>query len=186
MKLQSDIILIDLLKRDNMAAFNELYCRHWEMLYDIAYKKIKDTEDAKDIVHDIFLQLWNNRASLNVQSSFSGFLFITLKNKIIDKQRLTINRLNKHNEIAGKTVIHQDTVYDQVYYNELNNFLTQEVNQLPEKMKEIYRLSREENLSPEEIANRLSISTQTAKNQLTTALKRLRQKISKHLNTILF
>jgi RNA polymerase sigma-70 factor (family 1) len=187
MKLYDDIILIELVKCDNnMIAFNELYCRYWEMLYDIACKKLKDKEDAKDIVHDIFLQLWNNRISLNIYSSFSGFLFITLKNKIIDKQRLTANRLNKINEIANGSTIYQDTVYDQVYYNELNSFLNQQVDQLPEKMKEIYRMSREENLTIEEISGRLSISTQTVKNKLSTAIKRLRQKISQHLYSFLF
>lgn len=186
MKLYDDIILIELLKCDNMTAFDELYCRYWEMLYDIAYKKLRDKDDAKDIVHDIFLQLWNNRTSLNIYSSFSGFLFITLKNKIIDKQRLTANRLNKINEIAKASTVCQDTVYDQVYYNELNSFLNEQVNQLPEKMKKIYRLSREENLSIEEISGRLSISTQTVKNQLSTAIKRLRQKISQHLCSFLF
>ncbi|QIL41649.1 RNA polymerase sigma-70 factor [Pedobacter sp. HDW13] len=186
MKSQSDIVLIELLKCDSMPAFDELYCRYWEMLYDIAYKKLKDKDDAKDLVHDLFLQLWNSRASLNVYRSFSGFLFVSLKNKIIDKQRLTANRLNKNTDIASETVTHQNTVYDQVYYNELNSFLNHQIDLLPEKMKEIYRLSREENLSLEEIANRLSISTQTVKNQLTTAVKRLRQKISQYLSVILF
>ncbi len=185
MKLQDDIILMELLKCDSMPAFDELYCRYWEMLYDIAYKKLKDKDDAKDLVHDLFLQLWNNRASISVHRSLSGFLFVSLKNKIIDKQRLTANRLNKNTEIASETVTHQNTVYDQVYYNELNSFLNLQIDQLPEKMKEIYRLSREENLSLEEIADRLSISSQTVKNQLTTALKRLRQKLSKYL-TLLF
>ncbi len=186
MKLHDDIILIDMLKCDNMAAFNELYCRYWEVLYDIAYKKINDKEDAKDIVHDLFLQLWNNRVSLNIHKSFSGFLFITLKNKIIDKQRLATSRLNKNNQIAKESATHQDTVYDEVRYNELNTFFKREIDQLPEKMKEIYRLSQEENLTPDEIASRLFVSVQTVKNQLSTANKRLRHNINKYLTAILF
>jgi len=186
MKLHDDSVLVDLLKSDNMAAFDELYDRHWEMLYDIACKKLGDKEDAKDIVHDVFLLLWNNRDSLNIYKSLSGFLFITLKNKIIDKHRLSINRLKKHTEIASTTEVQQNTIYDQVYYNELNNFLNQQIDQLPEKMREIYRLSREENLSIEEIADRLSISSQTVKNQITMALKRLREKVSQYLSILLF
>lgn len=169
-----------------MAAFDELYCRYWEMLYDIAYKKLNDQDDAKDIVHDIFLQIWNNRVSLNVSRSFAGFLFITLKNKIIDKQRVVANRMGKHIEIANEAAQYADTIYEQVYYNELHHFIKEQVDLLPEKMREIYRLSWEENLSPQEIAKRLSISSQTVKNQLATALKRLRQKTSKYLTALLF
>lgn len=186
MKLHNDIELLDLLKCGNVAAFDELYNRYWEVLFDIACKKLHDKDDAKDIVHDLFLQLWNNRTSLNVYKSFSGFLFISLKNKIIDKQRLVISRLKKNSEIGKTQSELHDTVTEQLYYNELNTFLNQQINLLPEKMREIYLLSREEGLSINQIADRLLLSPQTVKNQISNALKFLRKKVVQHMMTILF
>nr|WP_256471374.1 RNA polymerase sigma-70 factor [Solitalea agri] len=181
-----DIALIYLLKCDDMAAFDELYHRYWEVLYDIACKKLNDKEDAKDIVHDLFLQIWNSRTTLNIYKSVSGLLFVSLKNKIIDKQRLTLSHARKNADIGKAQQEGYNSIYDQVFYNDLNSFVNRQVDQLPEKMKEIYRLSREENLSINEIADRLTISPQTVKNQITTALKHLRKKVSQHLTTILF
>ncbi|AFD08452.1 RNA polymerase sigma-70 factor, Bacteroides expansion family 1 [Solitalea canadensis DSM 3403] len=169
-----------------MAAFDELYSRYWEMLFDIACKKLHDKDDAKDIVHDLFLQLWNNRASLHVYKSFSGFLFISLKNKIIDKQRLVVSRQKKNTEIGQKQSEVYDAVNEQLNYNELNTFLNQQIDLLPEKMREIYLLSREEGLSINQIADRLLLSPQTVKNQISNALKFLRKKVVQHMMTILF
>ncbi|UKJ07516.1 RNA polymerase sigma factor [Solitalea lacus] len=186
MELFDDIELLSMLQNNNMEALNELYNRYWEVLFDIACKKLNDREDAKDIVHDLFLQLWNTRTSLYIYKSFSGFLFTALKNKIIDKQRSVTRRTKKDNEIVQMQPGACNGTYEEVCYNELNGIIRFEIDQLPEKMREIYQLSREENLSIDEIANRLSLSNQTVKNQISKALKRLREKVSQSLATIFF
>ncbi|MNE85470.1 RNA polymerase sigma factor [compost metagenome] len=113
-------------------------------------------------------------------------MFISLKNKIIDKQRLATSRLKKNSEIGQSQSELHDTVTEQLYYNELNTFLNQQIDLLPERMREIYLLSREEGLSINQIADRLLLSPQTVKNQISNALKFLRKKVVQHMMTILF
>jgi len=158
-------------------AFNELYERYWEVAYDIAYKQMHDEDDAKDIVHDVFIHIWTKQGKLSIDKSFIAYLYTCLKNRIIDKARKDTLKI-KQLEILRHTLSEEDnSTMEKVLSKELEDQIELKVNSLPGKMKEIYRLSREEDLSIDEIAEKLSISSQTVKNQISSALKRLRSSI---------
>jgi RNA polymerase sigma-70 factor (ECF subfamily) len=146
------------------------------VIYDIAYKKLNDKEEAKDIVHDLFLTIWTKREKITIHTSFLSYLAISLKNRIIDNARKEVIRRKKINEDIKVEEINNTTM-DQLLVKELRGTISLEIQNMPKKMQEIFRLSREEELSVNEIAQKLSLSNQTVKNQISNALRKLRQKI---------
>jgi len=140
----SDIDLILFVKKENKLAFKELYERYSGLLYVQALKKTKNEDEAKDIVQEIFISLWNKRAELNFHSSQ--------------------NYLNQAPAEADSLLREK----------ELALIIDRAIQDLPERMREIFQLSRHEHLSHKEIADKLGISELTVKTQVKRALRAIR------------
>lgn len=180
MKGLTDLALLDLLKEDSDDAFNEIYARYWELVYAVACKKLNDREEAKDIVHDLFMLIWVKRHSISITTTFIGYIYVILKNKLTDLNRRQTLRV-KHEEEAVKTHSFADNdVFEQLVSKDMAQHLQLEIQDMPVGMRKVFLMSREEQLSVNEIAGKLSISSQTVKNQITSALKRLRSKYQAH------
>ncbi|ETZ23281.1 RNA polymerase sigma-70 factor [Pedobacter sp. V48] len=176
MKGLTDLALLDLLKDDSDDAFNEIYARYWDLVYAVACKKLNDREEAKDVVHDLFMLIWVKRHSINITTTFVGYIYVILKNKLTDLNRRQTLRI-KHDDEAIKTHSFADNdVFDQLVSKDMAQQLQLEIQDMPSGMRKVFLMSREEQLSVNEIAGKLSISSQTVKNQITSALKRLRSK----------
>lgn len=160
---------------DDRAAFNVLYSRYWKVIYQIGFKKLGDEDLAEDLVHDLFVDIWVKRAELDIHTTFVGYLHGMLTHRLIDVHRKNIFRQKVHEEIRSSQTV-QDETYDSLVYSDLEQHLMAEVNNLPSSMRQIFLLSRQEELSPKEIADKLSLSVQTVKNQISSAVKRLRTK----------
>ena len=80
----SDAELIELLKSDDAVAYTIIYNKYFDVLYLHAYQKLRDREEVQDLLHELFAQLWNKRKSLVINSSLSGYLYTSIKNKILD------------------------------------------------------------------------------------------------------
>ena len=163
--------LFDMLCQDNRRAFGEIYSRYWDKLYIYTAKAIRDKEAAKDIIQEIFVSLWQRRQSLKNTQSLSGYLFTAARFKGITY----IQRNLKNSGCEASLVAHftgrQDSLNELLDAKELNTIINKKVERLPEKMKEVYILSRNEQLSYKEIAERLQISDKTVKKQISNALK---------------
>ncbi|UKJ07490.1 RNA polymerase sigma factor [Solitalea lacus] len=172
MNTNKDLIL--LLKEGNEKAFSELYNRYWEIVYNISYRKLRDEDKAKDFVQEVFVGIWIKREQLNEEKEILPYLYTILKNGIIDQARKDVCRNNHIEDLQRSLSVYEESTHDQLAFKELKLQISAEVENLPQKMKEVYRLSREEGLTINEISERLSLSDQTVKNQITTALKRIR------------
>jgi RNA polymerase sigma-70 factor (ECF subfamily) len=174
----SEKTLISLLKNQNILAFNELYSRYCKELYDAAYKRLLSRDDVQDIIQDIFISVWNNAENLDENISLRPYLFKSLKYKVIDS--IYKNKSNSHislTDISEIDFIKDSRNYDPLLAKELEAFLNNEIDNLPVKMKEVFLMSRKHYLPNDEIAKQLSISSQTVKNQISLALKRLRESL---------
>jgi RNA polymerase sigma-70 factor (family 1) len=177
-KNSSDNELINLLKGSDHSAYNEIYHRYFYLTYIHAYKKLRDEEQAKDIVQDVFATLWFKRDFNLPKSNLAGYLFTAVRNKIFD--------LFAHEQVKTK---HFDSLKDylgrnastptdhRVRENELKAYIEKEIQALPAKMKRIFEMSRKENLSHKEIASKLGTSENNVTTQITTALRILRTKL---------
>ena len=74
--------LLDELRKGNEKAFVSLYDMYWEKLYYSCYQRIRLKEESEDIIHELFLELWNRRSVLEIRTTFSVYIFTALKYKI--------------------------------------------------------------------------------------------------------
>lgn len=170
----SDTELWGAVRCSNEAAFQLLFDRYWVRVYKTACYHIQDHEFCEEMVHDIFVNLWERRARIDIQS-FPAFL-----NTMVRYQVHNYYRSKRPLYLVTDTVIQEETrmtyndgatrMEEIELYAELNYYLEQ----LPNRCREIFHMSRMEQLSNQEIAMRLGISKRTVENQITFALKHLR------------
>lgn len=176
----SDQELINLLKKGDEVAFYEIYERYKGILHMHAYKKLGDFEEAKDVVQELFALLWSKRTALPETTNLSGYLYSSVRNRIFN--------IFAHKKVEEKYVtsfqkLNSEAIYitdEKIRENELAKQIEAEINALPERMREVFLLSRKENLSHKEIAENLDISVFTVKNHIKKALKILRTKLNSH------
>jgi RNA polymerase sigma-70 factor (family 1) len=170
---------------DEQEAFRIIYDRYWEALYKKALHHLKCPYDAEDAVQEIFISLWRNKNTVDASNNLTAYLFTALKYHVI-KQTYKKARKGFLLPLSVKELEETElTVEEAIHIKEIQTFIKTEVSALPKRMQQIYLLSRENNLQVSQIATRLNISEQTVKNTLTTALKKLRQKLE-HSNFIHF
>lgn len=178
--------LILLLRQGDEEAFEVLYNRYWEKLLTIAYHRIGSMEVAKELVQDVFTNLWRRRQQLTIQTTFGAYIFSAMKYTILDHIRA---QAVKEKYIAAiKTAVQyaDNSTVDFIAYEELNHTLEQEIRKLPEKCRMVFRLSRIEHYSTKEIAEKLQISPKTVENQITKALKLLRVNLREFTTLLVF
>nr|WP_294874507.1 RNA polymerase sigma-70 factor [uncultured Pedobacter sp.] len=169
--------LVLLLKDDDDAAFKEIYLRYDKLLLIYAYKKLRNREEAKDLVQDVFTWLWNSRKDFSLNTTLSGYLYKSVLNRIFD--------VVKHKGIirkyvdSGKHYIeisNEDTDY-LIREKDITLLIEKEILAMPPKMREIYTLKKKYFLSTKEIATELSLSEHTVSTQMKRALKHLKVKL---------
>ncbi|RAJ30311.1 RNA polymerase sigma factor [Pedobacter cryoconitis] len=170
-----DFQLIELLKEDDESAFAEIYSRYAENMAGFACSKLFSLEDARDLIHDLFVKLWENRNQLVVTSNLKTYLYLLVRHRIIDKIRKNITREEYADSLKSLRYAYHNSIEQKIYLKELENTIEKSLNELSPRVKEIYQMSRVEELSIKEIAEKLGLAEQTVKNQLSTALKHLQK-----------
>lgn len=174
----ADEQLIEHLRAGSHQAYTEIYNRYKAPLYRHALKVLEKKEEVNDVIHDLFLTLWVRREAITINRSLSAYLNGALRNRILDhiaRNRFVGSYLDSLQHYIECSIPYTER---QVLFNELVNLLDREVAALPPKMREIFELSRRDNLSHKEIAAQLNISDHTVKKQINNALKILRPKIT--------
>ncbi|MFA4868137.1 MAG: RNA polymerase sigma-70 factor [Pedobacter sp.] len=173
-----DTVLTSLLKERDQLAFTEIYNRHWKLIYAHVYKMLRDEDDAKDIVQEVFGNLWIKAASIKSNLNIAGLLYTAARNKVFDLIEKNKVRSDYIGEIASFVSDPLNEKVDAIDEKRILEILEREIQKLPPKMKEIFELSRKEDLSHKEIAAKLNISEQTVKKQVQNALKAIKPKLN--------
>jgi RNA polymerase sigma-70 factor (family 1) len=164
--------LLHLLKTGDGKAFTELYNRYWHKLLVVATNKIKDVEEAEEIVHDIFVALWNRRETLQITSDFGVYLAVSVKYRVM---KVLAKRYQQRNYAAtAELSLSDNCTQEWLQFSELQSQLGKLIAALPEKCQLVYKLSRESGFTQKQIAQELHISEKTVEAHLTKALKTLR------------
>ncbi len=179
MKKLSDPELLSLMRENNERAFSCLVDRYSTVLTRHVTRRINSAEDATEILQDVFISLWNKRFSIQVEESIYPYLFKAVKYEIIDWLIKTEKQIAKTQLLLLEAEPYDFPAEEVLIAQELNELLYAEVNRMPATMKTIFYMSRENSLSVKEIAIALSLSEQTVKNNLSSALKRLRLTLSR-------
>lgn len=171
----TDDELVTLLRQGDEQAFAQIYKRYAEKLAGFAGAKLYNLDDARDILHDLFVKLWEGREQLHITSNLQSYLFAVVRHRIVDKIRKNVTREEYASVVQSFGEFCDSDTDKQLELKELKQTVDRSLEQLSPRIKEIYKLSREEGLSNREIAEKLNLSEQTVKNQLSAALKHLRQ-----------
>jgi len=173
----NDFDLMSLIKKDDHDAYREIYYRYTAVLYTHAYTRLQNREEAKDVVQDVFSYLWSKRSTLDFQTNISGYLYTSLRNKILNiiaHKKIEINYSGSLQAFLDQNEADTDHL---TRTNQLRAIIEHEVVNMPSKMREIFEMSRKKHLSHREIAQELGISEKTVKKQINNALKILRMKL---------
>ncbi|HEY9047520.1 MAG TPA: RNA polymerase sigma-70 factor [Ohtaekwangia sp.] len=172
----SDHDLIELLRQQHILAFEEIYDRYWHKLYSAAYKRIQSRETAEEFVQDIFTSLWVNREIIHIKS-LSAYLFTAVKYKVINHlHHETIRKQYLHRQLQVLSEADNSTE-ELVLVNDLHISVERQISKLPPKCQEVFKLSRQENLTMKQIAAQLGISEKTVEHQLGKALRVLKMNL---------
>ncbi|MCB0533855.1 MAG: RNA polymerase sigma-70 factor [Lewinellaceae bacterium] len=175
--------LTDLRKGDE-SALRSIFDHHYPLIIGDIYRYIPDLDTCKDLAQEVFVELWRKRETLDVHTSLRAYL-----------RRAGINRAlnyikaNRHTLLEDTTELWADledsTEQDAIQKHKQDSLeaaLQVAIQQLPEKCRLVFSLSRFEQLSHKEIAQKLGISVKTIENQITKAMKLLREALLKYPN----
>lgn len=177
MSTETELVLA--LKNSDINSFDQLFRLYSSRLFFFAKGFLKNRQDAEEIVQDVFIKVWEHRADLDEFRSIRSFLFTIAHRAMIDgfRKKERENLLLKNVKLE-QAELHDDT-QQQLFYDSAKEQVDLVVEMMPPKRKLIYKLSREEGLSHQEIAERLNISKNTIENQIAEALKFLRSKLDR-------
>lgn len=182
----TDEELILLLKLDDTRALEELHNRYYGPLYVHAYKRFPFRDEIRDILQDLFTYLWINRSAISLSSGVQAYLYVAVRNRLF--------KLYRHHKVKNSYIdslqgfIDQDkgTADDLLLEKEMAALIAKEIALLPTQMRLVFELSRNQELSHKEIAEKLGISLHTVRTHVQRALRILRAKLGVYLVLVLF
>ena len=179
MKVPESDHLFLLLKKGDEDAFQKLYEIYSPIIYGNLIKLTKDREFAQDLLHDIFMTLWDKRESIEIHTSFKSYLFMTAKNLVYNSMRKVAIIQRAENHLKTSHHEHYKHIEEDIYAQETQQILQDAINTLPPKRKEIYKLCKIEKKSYQEISAELNISESTINDHMVKANKHIKEHFEK-------
>ncbi|WP_342329697.1 RNA polymerase sigma-70 factor [Pedobacter sp. FW305-3-2-15-E-R2A2] len=187
--LNEDLILISAIRKKDKKVFEAFYKKYYKQLFGTAYQYVGQSEAAEEIVHDLFIAIWNKADQLNIQYSMKSYLFRAIVNSSLNFVRK--EKINAQKQLAWQSShVEQEPLTEdgEVAENEetLLKSLEEALVLLPDKCKQVMYLSRFGKLKQQEIADQMGISLKTVKNHLTYGFQKLRSHMEKQGQVIIF
>ncbi|MBB6502382.1 RNA polymerase sigma-70 factor [Pedobacter cryoconitis] len=173
--------LLELIEEDDKSAFTVFYSNNFQKLILVSDRYVKNIHVAEEIVQDMFLKIWEDKALLVYVNSVSAYLYRSVVNASINYVNRQKNIEKHHLKIAEHLTDDDIEIINE--QNELIVLLYNEIELLPEKCQRVFKLSRLEGLKYRDIANQLSISEKTVENHMSNALRLLRLRVIHHIQT---
>lgn len=154
-----------------------LFLKYYEPLCLSGYRYVRDKQKVEDLVQELFYELWKKRANINIQSSLSSYLKTAVRNRALNYikgQRIDFAEEEELKSFSSN----ESNSQEDLETTELEDFINGVIDSLPEKCRIVFMMSRFDELSYKEIAEKLDISTKTVENQISKALKILRTEVS--------
>jgi RNA polymerase sigma-70 factor (ECF subfamily) len=167
-------------------SFQSLFKDHFTGLCQFASGYIKDSEAAKEIVQDVFVNLWLKRDTIDSSKPVKSYLSTSVRNRCL-------NYLRDHKKFSSDLLALENLSHESVYEqpdtlveSDLVDQIDRAIEELPEKCRQIFRLSRYQNLKYQQIADQLQISVKTVETQMSKALQHMRQRLAEYLPLLFF
>lgn len=177
--------VLSALKEGKETAFEMLFKTHYQALCQYAYSFLNDRDEAEEVVQATFINVWDNRDRIEIQTSIKSYLFRATRNSCLNViKHEKVKRQHAAFELAGGEPTHEN-VAQAVISTELEEKIYEAMKALPEQCRLVFQLSRFEELKYAEIAGQLEISIKTVENQMGKALKIMRSQLSDYLTSFL-
>ncbi|MBK3519969.1 RNA polymerase sigma-70 factor [Carboxylicivirga marina] len=184
---RGDNFLIKELKKGNKDAFEFVFKQYYSSLCLYAAKYTSDDSGAEDIVSSFFLNFYKKRQILQINTSLRAYLYQSIRNlclnhlRDIKKQATLINQEDRAHLHAFEC---NETVYETLIGKEVEQKITEALEQLPEQCRIIFEMSRFKGMKYKEIAEVLDLSVNTIETQMSRALKKLREDLKEYLHLV--
>jgi RNA polymerase sigma-70 factor (family 1) len=159
-------------------AFRKLYDAYFDRLSVYVYKFNKSEEATAEIVQDVFLKLWITRGAAKQIDSLQGYLFRSARNRTIDYLRKLARDSNLANLVSLQLSDERNNIEEKLNLSDLQLLINQALEELSEQKKQIFKLSKLDGLSHDEISEAMNLSKSTVKNHLSETLRHLRKHLS--------
>lgn len=174
---QNDTELWQRARQDDRAAYEMLYRRYMELLYVEIHKRILHKKDAEDLTQDIFLTLWEKRLNIVLEGRFFSYLYRTAQNRVLNYFR--DKKIPAEHLEAWEMLPEQPVPFEATELLNMELLVEEERLKLPPKMRQVYELRYEQNMTNQEISEHLVISPNTVRNHLKEVRKRFTSVIKK-------
>jgi RNA polymerase sigma-70 factor, ECF subfamily len=188
-----DQSLLNEIKKGDLKSFEIVFNAYYARLCKYAFSIVKNYETSSDIVKDTFIKWWENRVNYNINTSLSGFLFKSVHNGCLNYVQREMYKRNTTSESDLGILLSDlflpvptENPYENLTLQELEKAIEKSVNNLPGQCREIFILSRQEQVSHSDIAKKLEISVNTVKVQIYRALLRLKKELKEYLPLLFF
>lgn len=170
----ADRDLVERLINSDQAAFCELYAKYKKQLLYYTMRFIKSNELAEDIYQDAFTAVWQNRQFLDPERSFSSYLYTIVKNRALNALRDIENDQQLKSHILANSLDYSDNLEQRIQSNELRDIIEKAVKELTPRQRQIFEMSRNDQMSHKEIAESLGISIFTVQEHVSLAIKSIK------------
>lgn len=180
--------------KEHLQDFEKLYVAYFSKMKRFAKEFVLSEEDAENIVHDVFLEIWEKRDILSYHINLLALLFTSIKNKCIDHlrrkivERETNDKIKEEHRLNMQLKFDSLEAFDQNLFNEkdIETVLMKAIDSLPDKCRTIFIMSKLEGKKQKEIATELNITINTVETQMGIAYKKLRTELKDYLPLLLF
>ena len=173
-----DAELMEGLSQDNRPAFEYIFRTYYPDLCRFGVTYVRDIDVAEELVQEIFINIWERRYKLSINSSIKSYLFTAVRNKSFNFLKLQLPKEYKKVDVDNVAFADTSNKEEDLAFEDLKEYVSQAIDCLPEKCKVIFNLSRNAGLTYKEIAEELDISVKTVENQIGIALKKLREQLN--------
>ncbi len=168
---------IENIKKGNIVLYEQYFKYYYEKLVYFSYRYVKNEQAAEDVVHDVFVNIWKNRKKLDFSDNFKLYLYSAVRNQSL-KYNEKINKFISGGDIDVELITDKKNPEYLLIKDEFDKALSEAISELPEKRREIFYMHRFDQLTYAEIAATLNLSIKTVENQMSRALKYLRERLS--------
>ncbi|MGB3851295.1 MAG: RNA polymerase sigma-70 factor [Tunicatimonas sp.] len=182
----SDAALVRRIQQGDERAFQEMFYAYKDRLFSYCYRFTKSEELAEEIIHDALLKVWNDRHRLDLEKPLAGYLYTITRNLSLNfLKKMAAEEALKQRVRYETPQFHNDTE-EAINYTNLKQLVKVAICQLPTQQQRVYRMSRDQHLTHEEIGQRLGISPNTVKNHVIRALQTIKAHLRVHTDISFF